>query len=95
MTKSPDKNLIVGLDIGTSKVVAIATLAGDQQDLRSVRSDEANSQVIRPSVVNVDHYIHVANVPGEVGDLDRRCNLIGAAGIDRNELNAQEFALHL
>ena len=71
-----------------------SALAGDQKDLRTIRGDDVNAQVVRPRVINVDQYVDVPDVPGEIGNVDRRRYAVGSARIDRDDLKVRELALH-
>ena len=58
MTKKMDKNLIVGLDIGTSKVVAIVgEISNDQVEIIGLGSSRSRG-LKKGVVVNIESTVH-------------------------------------
>ncbi|MCH8976834.1 MAG: cell division protein FtsA, partial [Proteobacteria bacterium] len=51
MTKKMDKNLIVGLDIGTSKVVAIVGEISSEDDIEIIGLGSSRSRGLKKGVV--------------------------------------------
>ena len=59
MSKRPDKNLIVGLDIGTSKVVAIVGEVNENGDIEVVGIGSHASRGLKKGVVvNIESTVH-------------------------------------
>ena len=63
MSKRPEKNLIVGLDIGTSKVACIVAEANDGQ-LEIIGLGSAPSKGMKKGmVVNIESTVHAIQRP--------------------------------
>ena len=59
MQKRPDKNLIVGLDIGTSKVVAIVGEVTDDGNIEVIGIGSQPSRGLKKGVVvNIESTVH-------------------------------------
>ena len=73
MSKRPDKNLIVGLDIGTSKVVAIVGEVNEDGNIEVVGIGSHPSRGLKKGVVvNIESTVHSIQRAVEEAELDGR-----------------------
>ena len=93
MSKRGDKNLIVGLDIGTSKVVAIVGEINDEGDIEVVGIGSHPSRGIKKGVVvNIESTVHSIQRAVEEAELMAGCEIhsvyAGIAGSHVRSLNS-------
>src|SRR5210317_1313632 len=93
MTKRPDKNLIVGLDIGTSKVVAIVGEVNDDGQIKVVGIGSHPSRGLKKGVVvNIESTVHSIQRAVEEAELMAGCDIhsvyAGIAGSHVRSLNS-------
>ena len=93
MSKRPDKNLIVGLDIGTSKVVAIVGEVNDSGDIEVVGIGTHPSRGLKKGVVvNIESTVHSIQRAVEEAELMAGCDIhsvyTGIAGSHVRSLNS-------
>src|SRR6056300_257900 len=93
MTKRPDKNLIVGLDIGTSKVVAIVGEVNEEGNIEVVGIGSHPSRGLKKGVVvNIDSTVHSIQRAVEEAELMAGCQIdsvyAGIAGSHIRSLNS-------
>jgi cell division protein FtsA len=91
--KKPDKNLVVGLDIGTSKVVAIVGEVGPDGEIEIVGLGSHPSRGLkRGVVVNIDSTVHSIQRAVEEAELMAGCQInavyAGIAGSHIRSLNS-------
>ena len=92
MTKKMDKNLIVGLDIGTSKVVAIVgEISGDEIEIIGLGSSRSRG-IKKGVVVNIESTVHSIQRAVEEAELMAGCEIhsvyAGIAGSHIRSLNS-------
>ena len=92
MTKKMDKNLIVGLDIGTSKVVAIVgEISGDEIEIIGLGSSRSRG-LKKGVVVNIESTVHSIQRAIEEAELMAGCEIhsvfAGIAGSHVRSLNS-------
>jgi len=92
MTKKMDKNLIVGLDIGTSKVVAIVgEISGDEVEIIGLGSSRSRG-LKKGVVVNIESTVHSIQRAIEEAELMAGCEIhsvfAGIAGSHVRSLNS-------
>ena len=92
MTKKMDKNLIVGLDIGTSKVVAIVgEISNDQVEIIGLGSSRSRG-LKKGVVVNIESTVHSIQRAIEEAELMAGCEIhsvfAGIAGSHIRSLNS-------
>ena len=92
MTKKMDKNLIVGLDIGTSKVVAIVgEISGDEVEIIGLGSSRSRG-LKKGVVVNIESTVHSIQRAVEEAELMAGCEIhsvyAGIAGSHIRSLNS-------
>jgi len=92
MTKKMDKNLIVGLDIGTSKVVAIVgEISGDEIEIIGLGSNRSRG-LKKGVVVNIESTVHSIQRAIEEAELMAGCEIhsvfAGIAGSHIRSLNS-------
>jgi cell division protein FtsA len=92
MTKKMDKNLIVGLDIGTSKVVAIVgEISGDEIEIIGLGSSRSRG-LKKGVVVNIESTVHSIQRAIEEAELMAGCEIhsvfAGIAGSHIRSLNS-------
>jgi cell division protein FtsA len=93
MSKRGDKNLIVGLDIGTSKVVAIVGEINDDGDIEVVGIGSHPSRGLKKGVVvNIESTVHSIQRAVEEAELMAGCDIhsvyTGIAGSHVRSLNS-------
>jgi cell division protein FtsA len=93
MSKRGDKNLIVGLDIGTSKVVAIVGEINDEGDIEVVGIGSHPSRGLKKGVVvNIESTVHSIQRAVEEAELMAGCDIhsvyTGIAGSHVRSLNS-------
>jgi len=93
MTKRPDKNLIVGLDVGTSKVVAIVGEVNEDGDIEVVGIGSHPSRGLKKGVVvNIESTVHSIQRAVEEAELMAGCDIhsvyTGIAGSHVRSLNS-------
>ncbi len=93
MTKRPDKNLIVGLDVGTSKVVAIVGELGEDGGIEVVGIGSHPSRGLKKGVVvNIESTVHSIQRAVEEAELMAGCDIhsvyTGIAGSHVRSLNS-------
>src|SRR6056300_716350 len=93
MTKRPDKNLIVGLDIGTSKVVAIVGEVNEEGNIEVVGIGSHPSRGLKKGVVvNIESTVHSIQRAVEEAELMAGCQIhsvyAGIAGSHIRSLNS-------
>src|SRR6056300_292326 len=93
MTKRPDKNLIVGLDIGTSKVVAIVGEVNEEGNIEVVGIGSHPSRGLKKGVVvNIESTVHSIQRAVEEAELMAGCQIdavyAGIAGRHIRSLNS-------
>ena len=93
MSKRPDKNLIVGLDIGTSKVVAIVGEVNEEGDIEVVGIGSHPSRGLKKGVVvNIESTVHSIQRAVEEAELMAGCDIhsvyTGIAGSHVRSLNS-------
>ncbi len=93
MSKRGDKNLIVGLDIGTSKVVAIVGEINDDGDIEVVGIGSHPSRGLKKGVVvNIESTVHSIRRAVEEAELMAGCDIhsvyTGIAGSHVRSLNS-------
>src|SRR6056300_623948 len=93
MTKRPDKNLIVGLDIGTSKVVAIVGEVNEEGNIEVVGIGSHPSRGLKKGVVvNIESTVHSIQRAVEEAELMAGCDIhsvyTGIAGSHVRSLNS-------
>ncbi len=93
MVKKPDKNLIVGLDIGTSKIVAIVgeVSADDEIEIIGIGSNRSRG-LKKGVVVNIESTVHSIQRAIEEAELMAGCEIhsvyTGIAGSHIRSLNS-------
>ncbi|MCH8263298.1 MAG: cell division protein FtsA, partial [Proteobacteria bacterium] len=76
MTKKMDKNLIVGLDIGTSKVVAIVGEISSEDDIEIIGLGSSRSRGLKKGVVvNIESTVHSIQRAIEEAELMAGCEI--------------------
>ena len=76
MSKRPDKNLIVGLDIGTSKVVAIVGEVNEEGSIEVVGIGSHPSRGLKKGVVvNIESTVHSIQRAIEEAELMAGCDI--------------------
>ncbi len=93
MSKHPDKNLIVGLDIGTSKVVAIVGEVNEDGNIEVVGIGSHPSRGLKKGVVvNIESTVHSIQRAVEEAELMAGCDIhsvyTGIAGSHIRSLNS-------
>ena len=93
MSKRPDKNLIVGLDIGTSKVVAIVGEVNEEGSIEVVGIGSHPSRGLKKGVVvNIESTVHSIQRAIEEAELMAGCDIhsvyTGIAGSHVRSLNS-------
>ena len=93
MSKRPDKNLIVGLDVGTSKVVAIVGEVTDDGNIEVVGIGSHPSRGLKKGVVvNIESTVHSIQRAIEEAELMAGCDIhsvyTGIAGSHVRSLNS-------
>ena len=93
MSKRPDKNLIVGLDIGTSKVVAIVGEVNEEGNIEVVGIGSHPSRGLKKGVVvNIESTVHSIQRAIEEAELMAGCDIhsvyTGIAGSHVRSLNS-------
>lgn len=93
MAKKPDKNLIVGLDIGTSKVVAIVGEITADNEVEIIGLGSSRSRGIKKGVVvNIESTVHSIQRAIEEAELMAGCEIhsvyTGIAGSHIRSLNS-------
>ncbi len=93
MSKRPDKNLIVGLDVGTSKVVAIVGELGEDGGIEVVGIGSHPSRGLKKGVVvNIESTVHSIQRAVEEAELMAGCDIhsvyTGIAGSHVRSLNS-------
>lgn len=93
MSKRTDKNMIVGLDIGTSKVVAIVGEVGEPGDIEVVGIGTHPSRGLKKGVVvNIESTVHSIQRAVEEAELMAGCDIhsvyAGIAGSHIRSLNS-------
>jgi cell division protein FtsA len=93
MSKRGDKNLIVGLDIGTSKVVAIVGEVNEDGDIEVVGIGTHPSRGLKKGVVvNIESTVHSIQRAVEEAELMAGCDIrsvyTGIAGSHVRSLNS-------
>ena len=93
MSKRPDKNLIVGLDIGTSKVVAIVGEVNEEGNIEVVGIGSHPSRGLKKGVVvNIESTVHSIQRAVEEAELMAGCDIhavyTGIAGSHVRSLNS-------
>jgi len=94
MTKKMDKNLIVGLDIGTSKVVAIVgEVSSDEIEIIGLGSSRSRG-LKKGVVVNIESTVHSIQRAIEEAELMAGCEIhsvfAGIAGSHIRSLNSRQ-----
>ena len=87
MSKRPDSNMIVGLDIGTSKVVAIVGEANEEGSIEVIGIGTHPSRGLKKGVVvNIESTVHSIQRAVEEAELMAGCDInsvyTGIAGWD-------------
>ena len=76
MSKRPDRNMIVGLDIGTSKVVAIVGEANEEGNIEVVGIGTHPSRGLKKGVVvNIESTVHSIQRAVEEAELMAGCDI--------------------
>lgn len=93
MTKRVDKNLIVGLDIGTSKIVAIVGEIFNESDIEIIGIGSSRSNGLKKGVViNIESTVHSIQHAIEEAELMAGCEIhsvyAGIAGSHIHSLNS-------
>ena len=93
MAKRADKNLIVGLDIGTSKVVAIVGEVAPGDDIEIIGLGSSQSRGLKKGVVvNIESTVHTIQRAVEEAELMAGCEIhsvyAGIAGSHIRSLNS-------
>ena len=93
MNKKSEKNLIVGLDIGTSKVVAIVGEVSDEGKIEVVGIGSHPSRGLKKGVVvNIESTVHSIQRAVEEAELMAGCDIhsvyTGIAGSHIRSLNS-------
>ena len=93
MAKKMDKNLIVGLDIGTSKVVAIVGEISSEDDIEIIGLGSSRSRGLKKGVVvNIESTVHSIQRAIEEAELMAGCEIhsvfAGIAGSHIRSLNS-------
>ena len=93
MTKRPDKNLIVGLDVGTSKVVAIVGEVNEDGNIEVIGIGSHPSRGLKKGVVvNIESTVHSIQRAVEEAELMAGCDIhsvyTGIAGSHIRSLNS-------
>jgi len=93
MSKRPDKNLIVGLDVGTSKIVAIVGELNDDGNIEVVGIGSHPSRGLKKGVVvNIESTVHSIQRAVEEAELMAGCDIhsvyTGIAGSHVRSLNS-------
>ncbi len=93
MSKRPDKNLIVGLDIGTSKVVAIVGEVNEDGNIEVIGIGSQPSRGLKKGVVvNIESTVHSIQRAVEEAELMAGCDIhavyTGIAGSHVRSLNS-------
>lgn len=93
MAKNPDKNLIVGLDIGTSKVVAIVGAVTVDNEIEIIGIGSSRSRGLKKGVVvNIESTVHSIQRAIEEAELMAGCEIhsvfAGIAGSHIRSLNS-------
>ncbi len=93
MVKKTDKNLIVGLDIGTSKVVAIVGEVSPENELEIIGIGSSQSRGLKKGVVvNIESTVHSMQRAVEEAELMAGCEIhsvfAGIAGSHIRSLNS-------
>ncbi len=93
MSKRPDKNLIVGLDVGTSKVVAIVGELNEDGNIEVVGIGSHPSRGLKKGVVvNIESTVHSIQRAVEEAELMAGCDIhsvyTGIAGSHVRSLNS-------
>lgn len=93
MTRANEENMIVGLDIGTSKVVAIVGAIGSNGDLEIVGTGMCASAGLKKGVVvNIESTVHSIQRAIEEAELMAGCSIhsvyVGIAGSHIRSLNS-------
>jgi cell division protein FtsA len=93
MSKRPDKNLIVGLDVGTSKVVAIVGEVNEDGNIEVVGIGSHPSRGLKKGVVvNIESTVHSIQRAVEEAELMAGCDIhsvyTGIAGSHVRSLNS-------
>jgi len=93
MSKRPDKNLIVGLDVGTSKVVSIVGEINEEGNIEVVGIGSHPSRGLKKGVVvNIESTVHSIQRAVEEAELMAGCDIhsvyTGIAGSHVRSLNS-------
>ena len=93
MAKKPDKNLIVGLDIGTSKIVAIVGEISVDDEIEIIGIGSSRSRGLKKGVVvNIESTVHSIQRAIEEAELMAGCEIhsvyTGIAGSHIRSLNS-------
>ena len=93
MSKKPEKNMIVGLDIGTSKVVAIVGEVSPDGDIEIIGLGSHPSKGLKKGVVvNIESTVHSIQRAVEEAELMAGCQIhsvyAGIAGSHIRSLNS-------
>ncbi len=90
MTSAENGSMIVGLDIGTSKVVAIVGEISDEGDIKVIGLGSCPSRGLkRGVVVNIDSTVHAIKRAVEEAELMAGCNIHSVyAGIAGNHIKS-------
>ncbi|NNE38936.1 MAG: cell division protein FtsA, partial [Gammaproteobacteria bacterium] len=93
MAKKSDKNLIVGLDIGTSKVVAIVGEMSPSEGIEVIGIGSCQSRGLKKGVVvNIESTVHSIQRAVEEAELMAGCEIhsvyAGIAGSHIRSLNS-------
>jgi len=93
MSKRPDSNMIVGLDIGTSKVVAIVGEANEEGSIEVIGIGTHPSRGLKKGVVvNIESTVHSIQRAVEEAELMAGCDIhsvyTGIAGSHVRSLNS-------
>ena len=97
MTKRPDSEIIVGLDIGTSKVLAVVAEVKENEDIEILGVGQHSSRGLRKGVVaNIDSTVQSIQQAIEEAELTAECRIssvyAGIAGGHINSMNSHGVA---
>ncbi len=93
MIKKPENNLVVGLDIGTSKVLVVVAEVGQDGEMEVIGVGHHPAKGLRKGVVvNIDATVHSIKKSMEEAELMSSCNInsvyAGIAGAHINSINS-------
>ena len=97
MTKRPDSEIIVGLDIGTSKILAVVAEVKENENIEILGVGQHSSRGLRKGVVaNIDSTVQSIQQAIEEAELTAECRIssvyAGIAGGHINSMNSHGVA---